>query len=739
MDGASTASVDDLRRKCAHLEARLRQVAESEREAHAQVQRLQFMSKSQAAILRTNLSKRIEERDALVDKSLSLLSEFAPSEAEALRGKLLSLQEDHVARAAQVSMGEHSSSSSSSSSTELQVELDGLRSRNKELERRLLLGPGGDEEVSSLRRTVGDLEADKKKLFDLLREARERLGVRGGDKQDDGGGVGAETSTALEAEVSRLSKELEAQGEALKKAKADRKASRKDAEEAIRVLKEQTKAKEKTLVDEMEREVDKLLEEEKAKLTQEKEELRVAWDAEKAELGKQIKRLNKELKKSSQGLRSMGSLRSQVGVLRESAGLVSREARSQLSQVGGVVQSTTLAIVGEVQRRMASVQADYRREYMERRRLFNLVQELRGNIRVFCRCRPPTEKELSRDAAAEVCVTFPEEGSVRVANDRGKDNAWEFDKVFDFGTSQEQVYAEVSPLVTSVLDGYNVCIFAYGQTGSGKTYTMTGPPEQCGVNTRALEELFRRSSGRTDEIRDHISVSILEIYVEQIRDLLGGAEAQGRLEIRHGDQGVHVPGLTVVPVTTMDEVLDLLRMADTNRSTAVTNMNEHSSRSHLMLSVTVRSVNQHSGQATLGKLNLVDLAGSERISKSGATGQALKEAQSINKSLSALGDVIMSRARKSPHVPFRNSTLTHLLQDSLSGDAKTLMFVCVSPVIYNSEETYCSLTFAARVRTVELGKAQRNVVSAAAPPTRTHKRRQSLSGRINKGGGGGWE
>ncbi|CAE7439101.1 Kifc3 [Symbiodinium microadriaticum] len=137
-------------------------------------------------------------------------------------------------------------------------------------------------------------------------------------------------------------------------------------------------------------------------------------------------------------------------------------------------------------------------------------------------------------------------------------------------------------------------------------------------------------------------------------------------------------------------------------------MNEHSSRSHMMLQVVVESVHRTTNQTSRGKMNLVDLAGSERINKSGATGQALKEAQNINKSLSALGDVIAARGAKQAHVPFRNSTLTYLLQDSLSQDSKTLMFVCISPVVYNSEETFCSLNFASRVRSVELGKASKN-------------------------------
>ena len=155
---------------------------------------------------------------------------------------------------------------------------------------------------------------------------------------------------------------------------------------------------------------------------------------------------------------------------------------------------------------------------------------------------------------------------------------------------------------------------------------------------------------------------------------------------------------------------------------ACTNMNEHSSRSHMMLTVYLQSENRVTGAVTHGKLNLVDLAGSERINKSGATGTALKEAQNINKSLSALGDVIQARGAKQSHVPYRNSTLTFLLQDSLSHDSKTLMFVCISPVVYNAEESFCSLNFASRVRAVELGKASKHVAQGGGSGSSSGRR-----------------
>ena len=187
----------------------------------------------------------------------------------------------------------------------------------------------------------------------------------------------------------------------------------------------------------------------------------------------------------------------------------------------------------------------------------------------------------------------------------------------------------------------------------------------------------------------------MEVYNEDIRDLLveGGGD---KLEVRQSPDGNYVPGLTIVRVNSLNDVIQLLAIADKYRVSVATNMNEHSSRSHMMLTVYLHSESRLTNTITKGKLNLVDLAGSERINKSGATGQALKEAQNINTSLSALGDVIAARASKASHIPFRNSTLTYLLQDSLSQDSKTLMFVCTSPILNNAEETFCSLNFASR-------------------------------------------
>jgi kinesin family protein C2/C3 len=235
---------------------------------------------------------------------------------------------------------------------------------------------------------------------------------------------------------------------------------------------------------------------------------------------------------------------------------------------------------------------------------------------------------------------------------------------------------------------------------------MSGPPDNRGLNLRSLQSLFELKVSRAKEFTDKIHVTLLEIYNENIRDLLAETVGDRKLSVKQGEFGMHVPELTEVPVESIEEVIELMELGEVNRSSTATDMNEHSSRSHSMLSVYVQSYNKITNANTRGKLHLVDLAGSERISKSGATGVQLKEAQNINKSLSALGDVVASRVAKQSHTPYRNSTLTYLLQDSLEKDSKTLMLCCASPASFNCEESFCTLNFAARARNVELGKVQ---------------------------------
>ncbi|THG21978.1 hypothetical protein TEA_017948 [Camellia sinensis var. sinensis] len=336
---------------------------------------------------------------------------------------------------------------------------------------------------------------------------------------------------------------------------------------------------------------------------------------------------------------------------------------------------------------------NYHTVLAENMKLYNEVQDLKGNIRVYCRIRPFLPGQSKKRTTIEY---IGENGELVVANPlkQGKDShrLFKFNKVFGPEASQEEVFLDTQPLIRSVLDGYNVCIFAYGQTGSGKTYTMTGPnlssKGDWGVNYRALNDLFHISQSRKNSIAYDVGVQMVEIYNEQVRDLLSSDTSQKRYPFHY--------------------VLELMTIGLMNRSVGATALNERSSRSHSVLTVHVRGVDLETDAVLRGSLHLVDLAGSERVDRSEATGDRLREAQHINKSLSALGDVVFALAQKSPHVPYRNSKITQVLQSSLGGQAKTLMFVQLNPDVESYSETISTLKFAERVSGVELGAAQSN-------------------------------
>ncbi|XP_059590614.1 kinesin-like protein KIN-14R isoform X2 [Vitis vinifera] len=352
----------------------------------------------------------------------------------------------------------------------------------------------------------------------------------------------------------------------------------------------------------------------------------------------------------------------------------------------------------------------YSEEQEKRKKLYNQIQEAKGNIRVFCRCRPLSKEEVASGHATIVDFTAAKDGELAMLTGGSTKKIFKFDRVYTPNDDQVDISADASPMVISVLDGYNVCIFAYGQTGTGKTFTMEGTNKNRGVNYRTLEQLFKIAEERKEIFKYTISVSVLEVYNEQIRDLLATSPTSKKLEIRQATEGVHhVPGIVEAKVENIKEVWDVLQAGSNGRAVGSNNVNEHSSRSHCMLCIMVRAKNLMNGECTNSKLWLVDLAGSERLAKTEVQGERLKEAQNINRSLSALGDVISALATKSSHVPYRNSKLTHLLQDSLGGDSKTLMFVQISPSEQDLGETLSSLNFATRVRGVELGPAKKQI------------------------------
>jgi len=349
----------------------------------------------------------------------------------------------------------------------------------------------------------------------------------------------------------------------------------------------------------------------------------------------------------------------------------------------------------------------------ERRRLFNELLTAKGNIRVFCRVRPFSEREKA-DGIREA-FSFPDAGSDaqgfggRMISTVGLPPAvpskqYEFDKVFAPSATQEDAYEAVQPLIQSVMDGYNVCVFAYGQTGSGKTFTMEGVPNNRGITYRAFDELFRMARDVWGAYEYTFRVHLMEVYNENIKDLLvkKGSDRE-RHDIKTDEEGlVYVTNIAYEMVTTPDDFVSLMRRGSNNRSTGATNMNDQSSRSHLVMGINVTCRNLVSGAVKKSKLSLVDLAGSERVGKTGAEGDRLKESMHINKSLSALGDVISSLTARRSHIPFRNSKLTQILSDSLGNDSKTLLFVNCSPAQYNAHESSCSLNFAQRARNVDL-------------------------------------
>ena len=386
----------------------------------------------------------------------------------------------------------------------------------------------------------------------------------------------------------------------------------------------------------------------------------------------------------------------------------------------------------------------------KRRKLHNQLQDLRGNVRVYVRCRPFLKCDGEETEVAKSCLDFhPEGNSLSFASGtKGAGQSFAFDSVLPMTATQDHVYDGISELLQSSLDGYRVCVFSYGQTGSGKTHTMTGCPGNEGVIPRSVRHILKNSIDLQESNsgwKVSLKASIVELYNEELKDLLCNSSSKGeKLKISFDQGKVNVAGLTYDEFTLtdidsgMDQLNRLLAQSTKARTTACTGMNEHSSRSHcvFMLDVVCKHTN---GQVMEGGLKLVDLAGSERLSRTGTLNDSvrLKETVNINKSLSSLSDVFMALGKKNSHVPYRNSKLTLLLQDCLSGDGKALMFVNVSPTFASSQETLCSLRFANQVSQVELGKAQKNAyivkevqVPVSAPPVQ-HGAHASVDSHIS--------
>jgi kinesin family member 1 len=340
-----------------------------------------------------------------------------------------------------------------------------------------------------------------------------------------------------------------------------------------------------------------------------------------------------------------------------------------------------------------------------------------GNIKVVVRVRPFNNRELERQAkcivqmkGTQTVLHPPPEAEDRLRK-TGKDGAggnrtfkfdksyWSFDKTDQNYAGQDNLHNDLGvPLLDNAFQGYNNCIFAYGQTGSGKSYSMMGYGEEAGVIPKICRDMFDRIGGLQSDphLTCTVEVSYLEIYNERVRDLLNPA-TKGNLRVReHPSTGPYVEDLAKLAVRSFSEIENLMDEGNKARTVAATNMNETSSRSHAVFTLTLTQ-KRHDTETNMdtekvAKISLVDLAGSERATSTGATGARLKEGAEINRSLSTLGRVIaaladLSSGKKGLKVPYRDSVLTWLLKDSLGGNSMTAMIAAISPADINFEET----------------------------------------------------
>uniref|UniRef100_A0A4W3K0F7 Kinesin-like protein n=1 Tax=Callorhinchus milii TaxID=7868 RepID=A0A4W3K0F7_CALMI len=347
-------------------------------------------------------------------------------------------------------------------------------------------------------------------------------------------------------------------------------------------------------------------------------------------------------------------------------------------------------------------------------------EEKGKNIQVVVRCRPFNVSERKANSHNVIdCESVKKEVAVRTSGPGSEKGAkkYTFDMVFGPSAKQIDVYRSVVyPILDEVIMGYNCTIFAYGQTGSGKTFTMEGERSQneqytweedplAGVIPRTLHQIFEKLAAQGTEFS--VKVSLLEIYNEELFDLLSPSpDVSERLQMfddPRNKRGVIIKGLEEISVHNKDEVYQILERGAAKRRTAATLMNAYSSRSHSVFSITI-----HMKETTLdgeelvkiGKLNLVDLAGSENIGRSGAVDKRAREAGNINQSLLTLGRVITALVERTPHVPYRESKLTRILQDSLGGRTKTSIIATISPASINVEETLSTLDYACRAKNI---------------------------------------
>ena len=336
-----------------------------------------------------------------------------------------------------------------------------------------------------------------------------------------------------------------------------------------------------------------------------------------------------------------------------------------------------------------------------------MLKDKSESVKVVVRCRPLGSKEMEEQRECIVNVDMSQ-GSIQICNPSNikEIKSFTFDHTYDYRATQELIFSQTAlPILESIMEGYNGTIFAYGQTGTGKTFTMEGNDNETdkGIIPRSIDWIFNNIKNYPAQ-QFLVRVSFVEIYNEEVRDLLSKVKRQ-KLNVREKDKVFYVENVTVIQAENSQMTLDIMKAGRVNRATGATKMNPGSSRSHSIFSITVESSTlDEAGEAhyKVGKLNLVDLAGSERQSKTESTGERFIEATKINLSLTCLGSVINKLVSgKSQYIPYRDSKLTMLLQDSLGGNTKTVMIANVGPADYNYDETLNTLWYASRAKKIK--------------------------------------
>jgi len=328
----------------------------------------------------------------------------------------------------------------------------------------------------------------------------------------------------------------------------------------------------------------------------------------------------------------------------------------------------------------------------QRRKIHNMIEDAKGQVRVFCRVRPLSVKEQNKGDHAVLQII--DDMSLSLPNG----STFACDGIYA-PESQEKIFEDCRDLVQSAVDGRNVTIFSYGNTGAGKTYTMCGNHHEDGIAQRTIREVFKVAKSLGEECSVKISASMLELYNDCLIDLLPHKGRIQKLRIRQNGS-VQVEGLQEYIASNESELINMFRSGKKQRVIMGNAMNIESSRSHVMFTVKVETINHLTQEVQAGKIVLCDLGGCEQLKKTEVSGKHMKEAIELNKSLTALGDVIHAVATKQKSIPYRNHKLTQLLQDSIGGSAKTLMFVNCSPAASNLSQTTMSLNFAARAKTI---------------------------------------